>query len=137
MAAEDIPKTAFRTHDGHYEFVVMPFGLTNAPATFQATMNDMFRPVLRKYVLVFMDDILVYSPDWLTRLTHLQAVFQTLKSHGFLAKASKCELAKARVQYLGHFISGESSSHPLTSVHPHISSSVSRGRECFCWGNKD
>ncbi|CAM8905351.1 unnamed protein product [Rhodiola kirilowii] len=93
-------KPAFRTHDGHYEFLVMPFGLTNAPATFQATMNDLFRPLLRRFVLVFFDDILIYSPSWDDHLAHLHAVFSILNDNTFFAKASKCDLAIDRVQYL-------------------------------------
>ncbi|CAM8882542.1 unnamed protein product [Rhodiola kirilowii] len=105
MHPNDIFKTAFRTHDDHYVFLVMPFGLSNAPLTFQARMNDLFRPALRRFVLVFFDDILVYSPTWEEHLTHLREVLNVLHSNSFVVKLSKCEFGRKTIAYLGHIIS--------------------------------
>ena len=105
MHSEDIPKTAFRTHHGHYEFRVMPFGLCNAPSSFQATMNFIFRPFLRRFVIVFFDDILIYSSSFEDHLRHLDLTFQVLLDNHFVLKKSKCSFGQSQVEYLGHLVS--------------------------------
>jgi hypothetical protein len=107
MNSDDIPKTAFRTHHGHYEFRVMPFGLCNAPSTFQSAMNELFQPYLRRFVIVFFDDILVYSPTLPEHLTHLTQVFHKLVSGEFFLKFSKCLFAQQSLEYLGHMVSSQ------------------------------
>jgi hypothetical protein len=104
---QDIEKTAFRCHFGHFEFLVMPFGLTNAPATFQSCMNHIFRGQLRKYLLVFFDDILIYNKTWDEHLAHLGKVLDIMKAQSLYAKESKCEFGMRELLYLGHIISGQ------------------------------
>ena len=105
MLPEDEYKTAFKTHQGHYQFRVMPFGLTNAPTTFQCVMNEVLKPFLRKFVLVFLDDILIYSPSMELHLHHLEQVLQTLRKHHLHLKQSKCTFAQDSLEYQGHIIS--------------------------------
>ncbi|GJY62735.1 putative reverse transcriptase domain-containing protein, partial [Tanacetum coccineum] len=101
---QDIPKTAFRTRYGHYQFQVMPFGLTNAPAVFMDLMNRVCKPYLDKFVIVFIDDILIYSKDKREHEEHLKAILELLKKEKLYAKFSKCEFWIPKVQFLGHVI---------------------------------
>nr|GEY34784.1 RNA-directed DNA polymerase homolog [Tanacetum cinerariifolium] len=104
---QDISKTAFCTRYGHYEFLVMPFGLTNAPAVFMDFMNRVFHEYLDKFVIVFIDDILVFSKSKEEHEDHLRTVLQTLRQEKLYAKFSKCEFWLSSVAYLGHIISAE------------------------------
>ncbi|GKE70652.1 putative reverse transcriptase domain-containing protein [Tanacetum coccineum] len=101
---QDILKTAFRTRYGHYEFQVMPFGLTNAPAIFMDLMNRVCKPYLDKFVIVFIDDILIYSRDKKEHEEHLKAILELFKKEKLYAKFSKCEFWIPKVQLLSHVI---------------------------------
>ena len=103
----DVPKTAFRTRYGHYEFLVMPFGFTNAPAAFMDLMNRVFQSYLDRFVIVFIDDILVYSGSSEEHSEHLRIVLQTLREQQLYAKLSKFQFWLNRVAFLGHVISVE------------------------------
>nr|GFB71734.1 putative reverse transcriptase domain-containing protein [Tanacetum cinerariifolium] len=104
---EDIPKTAFRTRYGHYEFQVMPFGLTNAPAVFMDLMNRVCKPYLDRFVIVFINDILIYSKKRKKHEGHLKLILKLLKEGELYAKFSKCEFWLSKVQFLGHVIDSE------------------------------
>ncbi|KAJ0852345.1 putative nucleotidyltransferase, Ribonuclease H [Helianthus annuus] len=101
---ESVPKTAFRTRYGHYEFLVMPFGLTNAPAVFMDLMNRVCKPYLDKFVIVFIDDILIYSRTKEEHEQHLRTILELLKKEKLYAKFSKCEFWIREVQFLGHVV---------------------------------
>ena len=100
-----MPKTAFRTRYGHYEFLVMSFGLTNAPAAFMSLMNGIFKPYLDLFVIVFIDDILIYSKSRKEHEEHLKIVLELLREKRLYAKFSKCEFWLDSVSFLGHVVS--------------------------------
>ena len=107
MKEEDISKTAFKTHKDHYEFKVTLFSLCNASSTFQSLMNRIFKPYLRKFVLVFFDDIFVYSTDVHLHEEHIIVVFSILQENQLHVNVAKCHLGQERLEYLGHWISSE------------------------------
>ncbi|CAI7932864.1 unnamed protein product [Closterium sp. NIES-54] len=107
MADNSVHKTAFRTRYGSYQYLVMPFGLTNAPATFQAEMNHILRPLLDECVVVYLDDILIYSRDMKQHIEQLRGVFEILRQEKFYVTLSKSEFALKKVQFLGHMVSAQ------------------------------
>ena len=107
IKAADEPKTAFRTRYGHYKFLVMPFGLTNALVAFMDLINRVFKPYLDTFLIMFIDDILVYSRSEEEHAEHLRIVLQTLRDKQLYAKFSKCEFWLEKVVFLGHVISTE------------------------------
>jgi hypothetical protein len=107
IKAEGIPKIAFVSRYGHHEYLVVPFGLKNAPAIFMNLMNKIFMPYLDKFVIVFIDDILVYSKDKSEHAKQLKIVLQTLREHQLYAKFSKCEFWLDKMEFLGHVITKE------------------------------
>ena len=113
---EDVLKTAFRTRYGHYEFLVLPFGLINAPTYFMDLINRVFHPYLDKFVVVFIDDILVYSKSREEHAEHLRIVLNTLATHKLYAKFKKCDFWMEKVHALDHVISKEGISMDPTKI---------------------
>jgi len=104
MDSESIPKTAFSTKSGHYEYLRMPFGLRNAPATFQRCMNNILRPLLNKHCLVYLDDIIIFSTSLTEHLNSLQLVFSKLAEANLKLQLDKCEFLKKEASFLGHIV---------------------------------
>jgi hypothetical protein len=104
MREQDVPQTAFRCHYGHYEFLVMPFGITNAPTTFQYCMNHVFNKKLRKFLLVFFDDLFIYNKTWEEHLQHVEQILAIMEGKYLYAKESKCDFGMTEVLYLGNII---------------------------------
>ena len=87
----NVHKTTFQTHHEYFKFLVMPFDLSNAPSTFQSLMNEIFKAHLRKFILVFFDDILIYSSTWVEHLKHVRIAFSILRAHHLAVKKEKCQ----------------------------------------------
>jgi hypothetical protein len=107
MREEDISKTTFRCHYDHYELLVMPFVLKNAPSMFQSCMNCVFNKQLRKHLLVFFDDLLIYNKTWEENLRHVDQILSIMEEQSLYAKESKCDFGMTKVLYLGHIIGGK------------------------------
>ena len=104
---EDMQKTAFWSRYGHYKYVVMSFRVANTPTIFMDYMNRIFRPYLDQFIVVFIDDILIYSKSWEEHVEHLRVVLEVLREHRLCGKLSKCEFWMNEVQFLGHAISAQ------------------------------
>ena len=100
----NIPKTAFNTRNGKYEFLVMPFGLTNAPTTFQTFVNNLFREFLNKFIIIYLDDIVIYSNTYEEHIQHLRQVLEILRQNQLYANPRKCVFAKQEVEFCGHIV---------------------------------
>ena len=107
ITPEDIPKSAFTTPLGHFEWLVLPFGLCNAPATFQSAMNRMLAPFLNSFVTVYLDDILIFSKNAEDHARHLRLVLDVLRKNQLHVKLSKCEFWRSEVKYLGHIVGSD------------------------------
>jgi hypothetical protein len=105
MAPDDVYKTTSRTHKRHNELIMMPFNLTNAITTFQSLINDIFRNYLRKFILMFLDDILIYNKSREDHLEHMKIVFEILMGHSLFFKRSICVFRSTQIEYSGHIIS--------------------------------
>jgi len=106
LVESDVPKTAFRTPLGHYEYVTLSFGLTNAPSAFQSVMNRLFSQHMYKFVMIYFDDILVFSKDAQSHAKHLRAVLDILRSAKLTVAIHKCKFYQQEVLFLGHIVSG-------------------------------